>query len=113
MFMLRFQNRLPATLKPHILCIEGNLPPSNPPFYPYPSLTVQFVELIHWNDRFSTIVTTHEYTKYDVLLPRLQLLGRNTLPTHLPVLGHQPTTDLLTNLNIPQTKTKCHEIILL
>lgn len=63
-FMLPFQNRLPATLGPHILCIKCKLRPTNPPFCPYPSLTIQFIEFIYWNNRFSTVATTHKDTYY-------------------------------------------------
>ena len=102
-----------AKLKMAFYVIEVN-PLRTPPlplFFPYISLTIQIIESTYCNEIFHEQAIMRKQYENHALLIHLQNLGWDTLPLIVITAGihgiiHQPSIELLVNLNIPQHKIK-------
>jgi hypothetical protein len=98
-----------AKLRPDILCIHNHLYNAEPPNQPNSTLTVQFIEFIYCNDRYSLDKINEKTAKYEGLIEDIKARGWKVDPLMVLTIGargstHKNTISTLKNLyTIPKT----------
>ena len=92
----------PSRLRRYIFSIQGTLPHNTPPFYPSPSLKIQFIEFTYCNDQFPQTTTNLKLSIYTPLT--------TTLPIIIIVVVydaiHKPSIKQLLELKLPPSHKK-------
>jgi hypothetical protein len=98
-----------AKLRPDILCIRNHPYNAEPPNQPNPTLTVQFIEFIYCNDRYSPDKIDEKTVKYEGLIKDIKARRWKMDPLLVLTVGargstHKTTISVLKNLySIPKT----------